>query len=599
MTRKNIIKSLAVVASVGMLTGCSGDYLDLAPETSISESDVAKSVEANALLINGIASAMSCQYYDTQYNELNGESYINSIYNETLGQDDICGLGLSQWGVENVTGGSSWKKDNYVLNALPWDYCYNLIAQANTIIANIDNAEGDENQRKFVKAQALTFRAHGYTKLMQFYCPRWQDSRNGEAKCAVMKTKPGLGDAPLCTANDVFKLIYDDLTEAIKLYTESGLKREKKWQPEVNVAYGIFARAALIKNDWKTAQEMAHNARIGYTIMDNNTYLSGFIQDNDDVIWNSSDDPSTIYYWAWGSKHSVNGKYVSTWKVGAGAINLDLYNMLDPNDIRRQCYLMPDKMDVLVAYNKGYNPGKIQPEDWWNPNLVVESSNVDLSGGPSAKKDAVDGKWGLYNVAMRYCQYYGENVFTGEINAMFDDEGYGPYYKRGNEGTMLISKGVYGTLTKIPFGAQFKFWSIPPYGVTKYCFMRSTEMCLTEAEAAFHNGDEATALKCLKEVNDIRIPGYSFSGNGQALLDEIRLCRRIELWGEGFSWPDFKRWNLPIVRRKWEAGNPESGNWMIEFGRNTETNVNNGWRMLIPRHEYQHNDLINRDELEY
>ncbi len=599
MNKNNIIRSLAIVASAGLLSACSSDYLDLRPDTTISTAEGTATVEANALIINGICNAMSTQYQSADYNQLNGESYFNTIYNESLGQDYICGMGLTMWSVEQIIGGAPWQKDNYVLNALPWDYCYNLINQANTVIAAIDDADGDEAQRKFVKVQALTFRAHGYTKLMQYYCPRWEDSRNGEARCAVMKIKPGLGDAPLCTANDVFKLIYEDLTSAIQLYTESGVSRGKKWQPDLNVAYGIFARAALIKHDWPKAQEMAHNARQGYSVMDNNTYLAGFIDDNNDIIWSSADDASDIYYWSWGCHHAVNGLYVNNWKLGAGAIDLDLYNMLDPNDIRRKCFLTPDKVEVLQEYNRAWNPGKITAEDWWNSDLVVESSNVDLSSGPCAKKDAVNGKWGLYNVALRYCQYYGTEVFTGDVNTMFNDEGYGPYYKRGNEGDMLISKGVYGTLTKIPFGAQFKFWSIPPYGVTKYCFMRSAEMCLTEAEAAYHNGDEATALKCLKEINGLRIPGYDFNGNGQALLDEIRLCRRIELWGEGFSWPDFKRWNLPIVRRAWKPGDPTSGNWMIDFGKTTEPNINNGWRMLIPLHEYQNNDLINRDDLEY
>lgn len=592
MKRNIFLKGLTVVAALSMLPACSSDYLDVQPETTIPDAEITGTVEAAKLAINGICNAMSTQYQNTSYNQLNGESYFNTIYNEGLGQDNLSGLALSMWGNEISTGGAPWQKDNYVLNALPWEYCYNLIQQANAILDGIDNAEGTDEGRAFVKAQALTFRAHGYTKLMQYYAPRWENSRNGEAVVAVMRTKGGIEDAPLCTENEVMELIYNDLTTAIDLYKQSGLTRDYKWQPDLSVAYGVFARAALIKNDYQKAQEMAHNAREGYTIMDNNTYFAGFVDDNNDFMWTSAAEPSDIYYWSWGSHHAVNGTYVKNWGEGGGAINYDLYKMLDENDVRRKMFLTPDKCEGY-----GNNPGKIVPEDWWNDKLVVESSNCDLAAGPFAKKDAVDGKWGLYNLAVFFSKYYGENIFTGDFNAM-SNEGFNAYVTYGNDGDVLISKGVKAKLCKTPFGAQFKFWSQPPYGTTNYSYMRSTEMCLTEAEAAYHNGDFATALKCLKEVNDLRIPGYNFAGAGEDLLNEIRLCRRIELWGEGFSWPDFKRWNLPIVRRAWEAGNPESGNWMIDYAKNTPVNKNGGWRMLIPRSEYEHNKQIDRNRLE-
>lgn len=35
---------------------------------------------------------------------------------------------------------------------------------------------------------------------------------------------------------------------------------------------------------------------------------------------------------------------------------------------------------------------------------------------------------------------------------------------------------------------------------------------------------------------------------GQALIDEIMIQRRIELWGEGFRWYDLKRLSLPLDR---------------------------------------------------
>ena len=58
-----------------------------------------------------------------------------------------------------------------------------------------------------------------------------------------------------------------------------------------------------------------------------------------------------------------------------------------------------------------------------------------------------------------------------------------------------LGSNISGGPVTMPFGAQFKFWGGDIYGVSAYPYMRASEMCLTEAEAAFMAGDE------------IRIPG--------------------------------------------------------------------------------------------
>ncbi len=609
MKIKHLIYTATVVTAAGALVSCSDDYLDLAPETSITNATVTSTVEASRLAMIGICQSMWQQYQTidggggTGYNFFNGEAYLNHRMNDAFGPDHHVGMAMQQWGYEILTGQAPWKKDNYVMNVIPWKYCYNLIQQSNTILDGIDNAEGDENMKKFVKAQVLTLRAHAYTKLMQYYAPRWENSREGAAVCAVMRKTGTVEDAPLCTMKDVFDLIYSDLNTAIDLYKESGLKRETKWMPDLNVAYGIFARAAMIIHDYDTAQTMAHNASVGYRIMDNNTYLSGFCSDNDDFMWTTSAEPNDIYYWSEYCMFAPNGQYTAKWQVPDG-IDYDLYRKLDPNDIRRQCYLTPDKVSVLENYKKQWNPGKITDADWWDSNLVFQTKNCDLSVGPYQKdKNDKNKKWGLYNIALYYSYYYGQEIFTGDIESMKNpDEESGDLYAYiyvGRKGKIRLSSSDYGTLNSIPFGAQYKFWSMPPYSTGVFSFMRATEMKLLEAEAAYYNGDSGTALTILNEINGMRIPGYNFTATDEKLLDELRLCRRIELWGEGFNWSDFKRWNLPIQRRAWVAGDPTSGNWQSEFAVETPVDANGGWRMLVPKSEVDYNKAIDQSLLEY
>lgn len=79
-------------------------------------------------------------------------------------------------------------------------------------------------------------------------------------------------------------------------------------------------------------------------------------------------------------------------------------------------------------------------------------------------------------------------------------------------------------------------------------YMRAAEMFLIEAEAKARLG-EADASSILFEFEEARDPEYVLSTNtGQALVDEILLQRRIELWGEGFRFFDLKRTNSNLDR---------------------------------------------------
>ena len=102
---------------------------------------------------------------------------------------------------------------------------------------------------------------------------------------------------------------------------------------------------------------------------------------------------------------------------------------------------------------------------------------------------------------------------------------------------------------------------VPPYGSTKfrltvsgswagdYVLMRSAEMYLIEAEAKAKNSDEPGAILAINALVQPRNSAYDATSlTGTALVDEIRLQRRIELWGEGFSLLDIKRLNQPLAR---------------------------------------------------
>lgn len=110
--------------------------------------------------------------------------------------------------------------------------------------------------------------------------------------------------------------------------------------------------------------------------------------------------------------------------------------------------------------------------------------------------------------------------------------------------------------------------------------MRAAEMYLIEAESKARLGDNAGAAQALYNLKVTRDPSYTLSSNtGQALIDEILIDRRIELWGEGFRFLDLKRLNAPLDR---------TGANHIGALINNVFNVPAGdiqWQYLIPREE--------------
>jgi len=96
--------------------------------------------------------------------------------------------------------------------------------------------------------------------------------------------------------------------------------------------------------------------------------------------------------------------------------------------------------------------------------------------------------------------------------------------------------------------AQVKFVDKTGTNLGDYIYMRTAEMYLIEAEALAMNGNLGQAAQVLFDLVKQRDPAYVMPPANGTLINEIRKQRRIELWGEGFSLNDFKRWKLGIDR---------------------------------------------------
>lgn len=543
---KKIINKLfagSLLAGMMLVSSCAGDYLDTAPTDSTGATD-AVGTTANAMkALNGIAKIMTTQhsYFGGGFA---GENNIMIQYESYPSENYNYNYYASGW--SPIFNQEFHTRTNSIYDAYAWYYYYTIAGNANTILANIDNAEGTEAERNFVKASALTFRAYAFEKLVHYYCWRWQDSNNGASQGIVLRLDESTGGQGYATLAETYAQIYKDLDEAIMLFEQSGMDRNASqvWMPNINVAHAIYARAALTKQDYTKALTEAKLARQNYPLMSNAEYHAGFCNPTSEWIFGSfGSAQENNWYWSYGTQYACNGYYANAAGAanGAGSIGRELINRIPNDDARKALFLTEDKFP-------GYN---------FNDGSAMDLGYGILGMGDDEKKaDA------LWEEATAYCQKMAVSGLEAPYQA----------------GYMYL-------------GGQLKFYVFDTPGVSYLPFIRSSEMVLVEAEANYFLNDETAARAALVELNATsgRNPEYTCDKSGEALWNEIMDYRELELWGEGFAWSDYKRWNRDIVRHSFAEG----GNAHISVAKTIPASGVNKWTWDVPLNETDYNDELN------
>ena len=483
--KKNIINKIAALFLVVLLgTGCSKDYLQLDPPSTQTPENIFATTKNAFAAINGIHRMMYVQWYGTQ--ALGGHSG-NMIYMDLLGEDFVMPAQANGWFVTEYR----WlghRNDVGTIGRFSYGFYYSIIGNANAIIANIDNAEGPDADKKLIKGQAYAYRAWCYFQMVQLFGERFDKTKANDGLGMSLVLATQTGSLPRSTVAATYNQINSDIDQAITLL--DGIARPAKSHLNVNVARGIKARIALTQQNWALAASTAVLARQGFTLMSNAQYLEGFSNTtNPEWMWgiDHRDDHNTFFY----SFYAYLGNFSSTNTRGnPKAIFSPLYDQITATDIRKQL---------------------------WDP--------------------------------------------TG-TNASFP----------------LVAGG-----TRFPYMTRKFILTNPGNSNGDLVFMRTAEMYLIEAEAlARQGGQDVAARQALFTLAKQRDPNYVLSTNsGQALINEIMIQRRVELWAEGFRFYDLKRLNEPLNRA---GGN--HNNTVAQIIQEPAGTLN--WQFLIPRVEIEY-----------
>lgn len=370
---------------------------------------------------------------------------------------------------------------------------YMQMGVANQVINSYPaDTEAPEAIQKIAAARAM--RAYDYLLLAPYF-------QFGYATAADQPCVPLLSDSvdatnnPRATVRQVYEVIISDLDYAVAHLTT---ERTNKQYINLNVAYGLRARANLNMGNWADAAADAEKALEGYspaTISDVNHPAFCDVTKDDGVnswIWcvlrTESDEQDNNGYGhyqspsAWLSAFSGDGYAAATGNTPF--INKLLYDKIPSTDVRKGWWIDANK----------------HSDNWANLSWTDPGNGTVATGDEMADFVTSDG-----------------------------------------------SKVAFSAYTNIKFGQKTGVGST--VNTNDYPLMRAEEMILIEAEGLAKSGNESRAREILTNfVKTYRDPDYDINGRGLSLADEIWFQRRVELWGEGFFTNDAKRLGKPIVR---------------------------------------------------
>lgn len=146
-------------------------------------------------------------------------------------------------------------------------------------------------------------------------------------------------------------------------------------------------------------------------------------------------------------------------------------------------------------------------------------------------------------------------------------------------------------------GLMYKKFKFRPDNTGDIVLMRKAELVLIEAEALAEQGELAQAIA---KLNELRLQRGANTPNlsdlsKEALVEEILIERRKELWGEGFGLYDLKRRQKPVTRVAATGQVPGTnidikGHTVLRFPNNTDFTANSPYYLFaIPDSEVTNN----------
>ena len=540
--KNKILKSLSVLSVSILAAGCIEETF---PQGSVQTQDQVSSSDSglkamisaipNSLVQAGFAGHLS-RYKD----QLDfGMASIHLRTDHML--EDIVAMGDNpgyDWAI-GYAGIAGFGPEN-VMCSYFWDCYYPWIKGANDVISLV-NPETAAPEIKALLGQALTYRAMFYLDMARLYQPvenKYTDvSAVLDLTVPIVKETTTEEDAknnPRVKKDVMYDFILTDLKNAAEY-----LKDEKgpSTQPTIGAVYGLMARAYLEMGYWEGSEVGGETAfKNAYDYAQKAIEASGRTPLTE-AQWT---DPKTGFNsatatnsWIWGLPVTVNN-------VGN-----------------------------LVAW-----PAHLSMEATWGYSVlshigINKATYESITEGDFRKKSWLDPDWTGFGGS-----YKADYKFAGSTA---DAQSY------------VANAVPYESIKFRPGNGNTQSWQ--EGNVADVVMMRVEEMYFIQMEAKAHSDLGAAKTLLDNYMNNYRMiggSGYACASKVsdlESFLDEMLFQKRIEFWGEGIVFYDYKRLKEGVTRGYAETNHP------LAFCYNTE-GPSPLWNIVISRLEYQANTVI-------
>lgn len=527
--KKYIIKAAFTAVVAGTVTGCIEEYDS---ESSIVTADQLTNMSSGTTgLVNAIVGAFG------KPNSICGSEDFDLGY-PGLGmiRDIHCGdftIYKSNYEYFWYYATNTYLGNNYNTAYFPWAYYYKLIGNTHQILRL---QYSDNNKADF--GLAHFFRAWAYFDLARWY----EYKHTGIAKLddyAQQKNIYGLTvpiidenstevearNTPRATFCEMYKFILDDLDKAEKYLDD--YNRPAKNRPDLSTVYGLKARIYLelatrfrmYPNDLATLTSSDIDLGIT-TVQECYTKAADYARK---AISRSGATPLSETEWYGGNNHTdgFNSVNSNAWMLGTIIQKENLSSSSWRNFI-----------------------GHMSPEQSWGVGGIDHDSETGKYSNP----------------------YEGQRIIGA---ALFDDiddddwrkstwiapedagnrDAYGKYKTLATE-DHFVQIPAYSSFKFRPKNGEMKDYSIG--AAADYPLMRVEEMYFIEAEALAGSKGVSAGISALESfINTYRYKNGSYHCDASDLnsfIEAMMLQKRIEFWGEGLVFWDFKRLELQVLK---------------------------------------------------
>ena len=532
--KKISIKTKCVAVAFAAMISATSCIETTLPTDVLTADQVKEMASSQEGLLNGIVS------YMISYDSWGGQTYpVNDwgypcqmFFREALGQDfPVLSSGYNYW--YSIEAGTETRYTPYYT----YRFYYNLIKCCNNLIGIVDPENCSTLSRQYLGC-ALAYRAMSYLDMARMFEYKRTgvasvDSKADELGCWGLTvpivtedmTLEEIKQNPRAKFTDMYRYILTDLNNAEKYI--DGFSRASKTLPNKSVVYGLKARLylelgtrfenapedlqAMIESDssngaydkmnvssardcYQLAREYARKAQVGYTPTTAEQWLNsetGFNTPVDSWMWDIEvTTKEQLGYIYCSFSGTINSE--ADWSMARGynavrMIGSSLYSMIEEGDWRRWSWIDP----LYATTDAGYS----------------RFSEQEINGTKIKLTNLTKDEW---------------KALPAYTNTKFR---YAPGGKSDYE---------VGMLTDLPL-------------------MRVEEMKFIEIETtAYLDGLAAGKDALISFINTYRYTDGSYDArkpiNMQLFLSQLMTQKRIEFWGEGINYFDYKRLRMQVRR---------------------------------------------------